>query len=354
MGSVVKSVVGGVGSMFGFGSKGGASRSVDGTLYKDPYREANLKKLEDEKARLASQQAFLAAQQPIDLSQSQEIRAKQMGLADTLQNRVSGNVPSVAEQQLQRGYEQALKNNLAQSATLRGNVNAGSAQRALLNANNQNLADTNGQAAILRAQEQQAAEQNLGNLLSNTRGQDYTQSAAQAQLNQQIELANQAARQGQRSLEEQSRQNLLGQQLGIDDRQFQASQRLGGAKLDAANADAERQSKFSSGLFGGIGSAIGSIFSDEKAKKDISPTDKIRAFLDELDAKEYKYKEPSAKGAAPGKRYGIIAQDLEKSDVGKSLVSDTEQGKMVDTDQAVGALLAAVADLNKRLKSKGK
>jgi hypothetical protein len=44
-----------------------------------------------------------------------------------------------------------------------------------------------------------------------------------------------------------------------------------------------------------------------------------------------------------------MAQDLEKSKAGKSLVMNTPTGKMVDTSQAVMTALAALGHVAKRL-----
>lgn len=98
----------------------------------------------------------------------------------------------------------------------------------------------------------------------------------------------------------------------------------------------------------------GSGSSDERNKKRPSklPSAKkeIGSFLDQLQALKYEYKDPSAPGAAPGERVGITAQDLERSSLGSKLVHNTSNGKMVDTVQGFGTVLAAQAELNRRLK----
>ena len=47
-----------------------------------------------------------------------------------------------------------------------------------------------------------------------------------------------------------------------------------------------------------------------------------------------------------GKRFGIMAQDLEKSDVGKQFVIDTPVGKMVDFGNMMGLIVASQAYLH--------
>lgn len=50
-----------------------------------------------------------------------------------------------------------------------------------------------------------------------------------------------------------------------------------------------------------------------------------------------------------GRQYGVMAQDLERSPVGRSMVIDTPEGKVVDTNKAAMASLAANARLNERV-----
>lgn len=111
---------------------------------------------------------------------------------------------------------------------------------------------------------------------------------------------------------------------------------------------------------GGLMSKLGQFLSsDEQQKTTISQKNEgklpsahaeVNEFLDKLEAKKYQYKNPEIPGAAPGTRYGIVAQDLEKSSLGKTLVKEGQHGKVVDTVQGFGAVLAAQAELNRRLK----
>lgn len=108
----------------------------------------------------------------------------------------------------------------------------------------------------------------------------------------------------------------------------------------------QQQNQALLGLLGdagrGTGAAIGS---DRRIKTDIKDAKgDVQEFLDRLNEKRYKYK------GQDETKTGIIAQDLEKSDVGKDLVFDTPEGKMVDLNETTPVLLAAVANLNKRLK----
>lgn len=68
--------------------------------------------------------------------------------------------------------------------------------------------------------------------------------------------------------------------------------------------------------------------------------------MENLSANEYNYKPEVGK---PGRQVGIMAQDLEKSKLGKNLVVNSPQGKFIDTNQAVGASLGMIGRLNDRM-----
>jgi hypothetical protein len=91
--------------------------------------------------------------------------------------------------------------------------------------------------------------------------------------------------------------------------------------------------------------------SDRRAKKDISgaKSDIDKLLADLKQAYSYKYKNPQAPGAAPGERFGPMAQDIEKSKVGKAMVHDTPAGKMVDMNAAVMAALSGLGRVSSRL-----
>jgi hypothetical protein len=82
------------------------------------------------------------------------------------------------------------------------------------------------------------------------------------------------------------------------------------------------------------------------------PTDPRGSYglLDALAASKYKYKDPERFGE--GQQYGVMAQDLEKTPVGRSFVETAPDGsKMVDYGKGFGAVLAAQQMLHERIKS---
>jgi hypothetical protein len=132
--------------------------------------------------------------------------------------------------------------------------------------------------------------------------------------------------------------------------QFQAA---GTNQAAASQADLAANAGMISGLLQG-GATMGAaalapaaVASDKNLKKDIKSEDKsLDAFMRELDPKSFKYKD---KKDGEGKRYGVMAQDAEKSEVGKTMVKDTPHGKMLDGKATTSALLAAISRLAERV-----
>lgn len=95
---------------------------------------------------------------------------------------------------------------------------------------------------------------------------------------------------------------------------------------------------------------MGAMFaSDARLKKDIKTASvAINAFLDSLNAYQYQYVDSPS--LPIGTQYGILAQDLEQTNVGRTMVVNTEQGKMINPKEGFGTVLAALAEINNRLK----
>ncbi len=99
----------------------------------------------------------------------------------------------------------------------------------------------------------------------------------------------------------------------------------------------------------GIGSAGVKAYatSDKNAKKNIKSA-KIMGFLDVINPVSYDYK--SEEFGPKGKRYGFLAQDLEKTPQGKSVVVEKDGRKQIDIGQAVLLMMGSMAEMNKKLK----
>lgn len=203
-------------------------------------------------------------------------------------------------------------------------------------------------------------------------GQTNSVNVSNAGLQNQVNLANQDAALRQRALDDAQKQALMNQYLTATGLQQNAAQWEGQYGLTKRGQ--------TMGLIGGLisgGAAIGGAIagrptSDERAKTDIKPlysdergkTDKklldhytagsdedaVGAMLDNLHPSSYRYKDPSQPGTAPGQRYGIMAQDLEKSPMGRSIVVNEGGVKKIDPGQAIGVLMAAMARMNQKLK----
>lgn len=94
-------------------------------------------------------------------------------------------------------------------------------------------------------------------------------------------------------------------------------------------------------------------YSDENLKENIEYSDKdVKAFLDRIKPAAYDYKDKVKNSplASPDRQLGVMAQDLEKSKLGKEAVSEGEDGKIVDYKDLQPKMLASLAALNQRLK----
>jgi len=308
-----------------------------------------------------------------------QARAGQGALIQALQQRAGGQAPSLAEMQLRQGQEGALRSSRALAAS-NPSVAPGLAQRqAQRTGENINL-QTNQQAAQLRAQEQQQAEMALGGVLGQVRGQDIGLAGQQAGLTQQAGLAG-AGAMNQFALQ----QGAFGQQAGMQNQQAMLQQQqmndqmtqyfesLGYSKdqaqmaaqmqLQQMNADQKtsenalqaqiieaninRQQAAQGGMMAAAGNLV-TMISDVRAKEKIKGGGgAVRDILDTISPYSYDYK--AGKGDGGKDVVGIMAQDLERTPQGASMVTDTPEGKAIDAGRATQLNLAASADLNRRL-----
>ena len=119
------------------------------------------------------------------------------------------------------------------------------------------------------------------------------------------------------------------------------------ANQNQASNNAQVASSGAAAASSGLGMLV---LSDERKKEAIANADsEIERFLSALEAKKYNYKDEGSEGK--GKKVGVMAQDLEDTEIGNSFVKDTPDGKKVDYGQGLGAMMASLASLNKRLQS---
>lgn len=92
------------------------------------------------------------------------------------------------------------------------------------------------------------------------------------------------------------------------------------------------------------------MMSDETQKTDIkSKAKEVQKMLDGLKAYSFKYKKPELPGANADENVGIMAQDLQKSKLGKTAVYQGPDAKMVNQSKEVQLAMAALAHLNSRM-----
>ena len=222
----------------------------------------------------------------------------------------SGKAPSVSEMQFQKAIQDLSKQQLGAAASARGMSNIGLAQREAMQAGKESGIELGAQSAIAKEQEMRAASEQL-----------LRQAAAQR-----------------------------GVALG-------AAQ----ANLEAGLAGSKMRSEFISNLAGSGAKAMSgggaAASSDVSLKENMNQTEKsgsemVEEFLDALKSYTYNYKdsENNGKKNPEGKVTSVMAQDLEKSKLGKQMVSEGPEGKMVDYAQGMAPLFAAIAELNQRTK----
>lgn len=109
----------------------------------------------------------------------------------------------------------------------------------------------------------------------------------------------------------------------------------------------------------GAGAGVASAFvgSDQRIKYDIRDPDvrDLEDFLGKTKGKFYHYHEPIKDGRRPGLNFGPMAQALQKSKIGATLVVDTPDGLKVDTARlalADHSALASLAEDVRRLKAR--
>jgi hypothetical protein len=277
-----------------------------------------------------------------DTTQSNQIRGQQMTLADHLAAQANGQGPSLAQMQLQRGLDQNIATQMAMAASQRGAGGAG-ALRALGYQQGQARQQMAGDAATLQLNEQMQAQNQLGALLAGARGQDQQMSLA----DQQSRLGTMGLNDAQNRFYTQTGNDLYSQQMQARRAREQDAIQYEGMLRGVAVQGQQQATNTGGALLAAGGTALTAL-SDETKKTDIKPGGKdLGSFLDALTSSKYKYKDEAD---GEGEFWSPMAQDLEKTPVGRSMVIDTPRGKAVDYARGFGAYLAATADLHQRVK----
>ena len=313
----------------------------------------------------------------------QAIRDQQQSQSQRLEDRATGAAPSLAAAQLKAATNRSLAQQLAASQAQRGGSSA-ARERNLMKSQGQARREVAESSAVAAIQEQQAAEQALAQQLQAQRTTDINladSDRAAAQALQQLRVSQDTGIQqlNQQAIDaSKGRRNQFIQSIGQGATAIAASDENSkkNIKKDGEEKEDSNLMKFAKGFYGiknkekkesnatkaaknlkKIAEPIMKRFSDEDMKQNIKKDKKeefsSKSFLDALQSYTYEYKDEhkSRPEAGEGKRLSVMAQDLEKAGpVGRSMVMNTPQGKVVDYGRGFGAILAAQAELNKRLK----
>lgn len=269
-----------------------------------------------------------------------QFRNQEMALANQLGRVASGQDAGAGELAVRRQFAQA--NAAQQSAARMRGGNAALAARAGARGIGDMAVNAAGQSQIAGLQDQTQARGLLANVLQQGRGADIGLATTQAGLQQQTNLANQSAALQQQGMNDQYQLGMMGQLTEAQKAQMQAQMQLQALRLSPEQA----------GYLGPILQAGGSVgaaaaMSDRRTKKNVEDgRGAVREFLSKLKASTWDYKDEKH---GRGRHAGVMAQDVEKSKLGKDIVIETPEGKMLDTKKALGAVLASVADLHSRL-----
>lgn len=275
-----------------------------------------------------------------------QARDQQMAMLDAFRQQKSDQ--SLAQQQMNQGVENAIAAQRSAAASARG-MSPALAQRIAAN----QMTDVQNQAvrnsAMLRAQETANANNAMAGLLGQVAGQD-------------INVANQnlGAQMQQRGMNDQlmmgAMQAGMGFEEGLIDRRMQAEAMRQKAFEDAqrrrvgiATGNMQAEAQHTGALAGMAGAGLGAaMMSDRNVKTSIKGSDKeTEAMLDALKSQSWEYKD---KKHGEGRWNGVMAQDLEKSSLGREAVMETPEGKALDPRKVISALLAGSANINKRLR----
>lgn len=269
------------------------------------------------------------------------------------------------------GQEQSRQKAIVQNMNERGVGGSGieAAQRLQSSQGAANRARS--EAMNLEAQKNKRALEAIGqtaSLAGQMRGQEFQKASAADQIAQ----FNAQQRTGAQGRNIAAARDIAKQKSGALDKaygyDFQKAQAQSGAYGNQANmlgnvagSQAQAAAQKSAAGMQLIGSAIGAgaglAASDVNCKKDINPgKEKLDEMYDKLNAYQYKYKNPEKHGE--GEQLGIMAQDLEQSELGKQFVVE-DQGdneelgmgtKMIDYGSMAPTIVAAQAEMKKENK----
>lgn len=310
-----------------------------------------------------------------EISMDPRLQAAQMAaLEDITGIAEAGGMDAVSRLNLEEGLARAAGAEQARLQQLREDPTLGQGQRLALQAqavqgSGQSARDVALQSAAQAQQARMAALGQQANLASGMQqqqlglaGQKASAADAIAQFNTQqrmgVQAQNLAAKQAianqtaaTRNQQEMYNKGLIQQQfqnqMAKATGQNQATQNLTNQYMGQAQAAQQAQQAQTGALLGAAGTiGAAALRSDINAKTNIESFSSDE-FLSKLKPYKYDYKD---KSDGKGKQAGVMAQDLEKTEIGKQAVIDTPKGKMVDYNKLGPTMLSSLVELNERLK----
>lgn len=332
---------------------------VVGTLQAEQLGQSAVSGISADRQAVEGQRSALSQLQELaNKGFSEEDRAAMRTLSRQVGADEQARQASILNEMAQRGVGgsgQELAARLASSQASTGRaaeasdrlaMNQAEARRAALNQLGQ-------QSSQLRAQDygekSEAAKArdtiNQFNALQRAQTNQYNLGQKQSTADQQAAIKNQQEMYN-KGLYQQQFQNKLAKATGQQAAQGNLAQNLTQTSASLAQAEqAKRQ-----GIMG-LGATAAMAFSDIRVKENIKPASTesgdLKELLDNITPAEYDYKDEV--GGAPN-QIGVMAQDLEKSKVGKQYVTEAPDGtKMVDYGRMAPMFLATLKDLSDRL-----
>jgi hypothetical protein len=319
--------------------------------------------------------------------QQEAARREQDWLSEQYRRRIAGDAPSVAERQM---VAQNVANKRQQLAMARSGTGGalgsaaamGGAQRAAASMD----ADLARNAATLRAQEQMAAEQNLGALSGQMRAQDQGMFGAETDY-QGMRANDLAGRDARRMQAEESWKQRRGS--GVSGTMMAA----GTAAAMMSDPDSKQDiraigtNQGNDNFMSALGASMQGFSRGSRGDMRIQqPQQQSSVTMSDVDAKSsvddgaatqwlssvrpvsFQYKDPDvnassgamsssgqpgqpSKGDPRARRVGVLTSDLKRTPEGQSMVIDTPRGEAIDSARATGPLLAATAEQEGRIKA---
>ena len=314
----------------------------------------------------------------LDPTRADQTRGQQQGNLADLQRAAQGQGP--AADLARARLAQALRRSGAQAAGIAlgatGAARKGALRTSMLAASEGAL-NAGEQVAAIEAQDRQQAQAQLTGALQGVRGQDLTQAGQLADVdaqnaNRDLTAATTRNDQALRAQGQDEDQRVANERLKLDaskaatdaaqglltENARQEQIAFARQQLQQAKDQADRQfwgniiTSLLSGATAVGAAAVGKpTTSDERAKENISPVKQgdlnalAKAVRGSLATWNYK----RAEDGPAGERAGPMAQDLEKTRLGKTVVSEREDGtKQVDYGQLATLLAAATVKARKR------